>query len=338
MRSMQIIHHQLNKLNDRLGGSISRLEGDRILQYHNQKGIGKIVSVALEAGISYTEYNMDLNENLKVNLDNGTGSALYFLYCLKGNFAYSWANDASRKEEILELQTVILGSRKSSLNVFIPKEKTVSFALIKVEKSNRYRASVDDYALNQKLFYQFLTLTDEEPYEYRGTFNLKIKEQLVQIRKIKQSGVVRKLLIKGIIHFALALELMHHQQDMVRSESIKTRLTKKELLRVKEAIETIAENPQRSYPISVLCRNYALSAAKLQEGFKVLEGLTVANYIKRMRVEMAEKLIKEGNLNISEVVYSIGFTSRSYFSKIFRNRYACTPKYYQEHCKNLASA
>jgi len=335
---MPTLHHQLNRLNNKLGGSISRLDGDRILQYHNQKGIGQIISVALEAGISYTEYNMDLNENLKMNLDNRTGSALYFLYCLKGNFAYSWASDANRKNEILELQTVILGSNKSSLNVFIPKEKKVSFALIKVEKSNRYRASLDDYALNQKLFHQFLTLTKEDPFEYRCTFNLKIKEQLVQIRNIRQSGVVRKLLIKGIIHFALALELMQHQQDKVRNESIKTRLTKKELLRVKETIDAISKNPQHSYPISILCRNYALSAAKLQEGFKVLEGCTVGNYIKRMRVEMAERLIKKGDLNISEVVYSVGFTSRSYFSKIFRNRYACTPKYYQEHCKNLASA
>nr|WP_313790335.1 AraC family transcriptional regulator [Allomuricauda sp.] len=40
-------------------------------------------------------------------------------------------------------------------------------------------------------------------------------------------------------------------------------------------------------------------------------------------------LFREGytttEMNISEVVYSIGFTSRSYFSKIFKERYGLSP-------------
>ena len=336
---MQLIHKQLNKLNNKLGGSISRLEGDRIMQCHNDKGIGRAVSVALEAGISYTEYDFNLVKDLKLELDNNTGTALYFIYCLKGNLKYAWKNDRKQHKEVLELQTVILGSNESALNVHIAKEQETSFAVIKVEKTSNYQSdSVEDVALNQKLFYQFLTLNDTEPYEYHGTFNLKIKEQLLQIRAIKQAGLVRKLLVKGIIHFTLALELMHHQRDMENNKSLNTSLTKKELLCVNEAIEAIAHKPEYPYTINYLCRQYGLSAAKLQEGFKVLEGCTVANYIKNQRVELAEELIKTGDLNISEVVYTIGLTSRSYFSKIFRQRYNCTPKYYQEKCKNLASA
>ena len=36
------------------------------------------------------------------------------------------------------------------------------------------------------------------------------------------------------------------------------------------------------------------------------------------------------DLNISEVVYSIGFTSRSYFCKIFRQKYGCSPREYKK--------
>ena len=107
---------------------------------------------------------------------------------------------------------------------------------------------------------------------------------------------------------------------------------------VNEAVEAIAHKPEYPYTIGYLCREYGLSAAKLQEGFKVLKGCTVGNYIKNQRVELAEELIKTGDLNISEVVYTIGLTSRSYFSKIFKQRYKCSPKYYQEKCRNLATA
>lgn len=336
---MELVHKQLNKLNTELGGSISRLEGDRILQCHNDKGIGRVVSVALEAGISYTEYDLNLVDDLTLKIENTTGTALYFIYVLEGNLKYAWRENLSQKKEIQELQTVILRSDTTSLNLYVPKASKTSFALIKVEKTGQERhASADDVALNQKLFYQFLEKNETDPYEYTGTFNLKIKEQLLQIRVIKQSGVVRKLLIKGIIHFTLALELMHHERDMANRQSIATKLTKRELLRVKEAVDQIAHKPEFRYTIDYLCRQYGLSAAKLQEGFKVLEGTTVSNYIKSQRIELAEELIKAGELNISEVVYTIGFTSRSYFSKIFKNRFNCTPKYYQEHCKNLASA
>ena len=64
---------------------------------------------------------------------------------------------------------------------------------------------------------------------------------------------------------------------------------------------------------------------------------TVTDYIRNVRVEVAEELIKNTDLNISEIVYSIGLTSRSYFSKIFKEKYNCSPKYYQENQKTLAA-
>lgn len=336
---MQLVHNQLNKLNTKLGGSISNLQGDRILQCHNDKGIGRIVSVELQAGLSYTEYDMNFVEDLELEIDNRTGAALYFIYVMEGNLSFAWKKTSSPRKEIKEFQTVILGSDSCKLKLYVPKSNKTSFALIKVDKMEQSQNySPDDIALNQKLFHQFLVKGDTDPYEYSGTFNLKIKDQLLQIRAIKQSGVVRKFLIKGIIHFTLALELMHHQNDVSNRKSLSTNLSKRELLLGKEAVDRITQQPEYPYTIEYLCHQYGTTAAKLQECFRVLAGTTVSTYIKNQRIEMAERLIKGGELNISEVVYTIGFTSRSYFSKIFKERYECTPKYYRENCKNLVSA
>ena len=73
-----------------------------------------------------------------------------------------------------------------------------------------------------------------------------------------------------------------------------------------------------------------MSPAKLQEGFKLLHNRTVSDFIRNVRVETAEHLIKTTDLNISEIVYTVGLTSRSYFSKIFKQKYKCSPKYYQD--------
>ncbi|WP_026755537.1 helix-turn-helix domain-containing protein [Sediminibacter sp. Hel_I_10] len=332
-------HQQLNILNQKIGGSISRLEGDRILQFQNDHGKGRAISVDVGAGILYSEYSFELVEKMVMELDSDASSVLYFVYCLEGNLDYAWKDKALERQTVQELQTVILRSNDAGLRLYVGNDEKTDFAVIKVNLLEKEQnLSVDDMLLNHKLFNQFLTNDGSERFEYHGTFNLKIKEQLLQIRNVQQIGVVRKLLIKSIVHFTLALELMHHQRDMANQQETSTWLSKSELLRIQAAIDAIAFKPEYPYSVNYLCREYGVSATKLQEGFKVLAGMTATNYIRKQRIELAERLIKAGDLNISEIVYSIGFTSRSYFSKIFKKRYNCTPKYYLEHCRQAPSA
>ncbi|GAA0872142.1 hypothetical protein GCM10009117_12890 [Gangjinia marincola] len=55
---------------------------------------------------------------------------------------------------------------------------------------------------------------------------------------------------------------------------------------------------------------------------------TVADYVRNVRLDKAEELMRTTDLNISEIVYSVGLTSRSYFCKIFKQKYKCSPKQY----------
>jgi AraC family transcriptional regulator, transcriptional activator for feuABC-ybbA operon len=79
-----------------------------------------------------------------------------------------------------------------------------------------------------------------------------------------------------------------------------------------------------------------MSPCKLQEGFKMLHDRTVSDFIRNVRLEKAEELISHSDLNISEIVYSIGFTSRSYFAKIFKEKFHCSPKTYQNNKRKVA--
>ncbi|WP_431137979.1 helix-turn-helix domain-containing protein, partial [Psychroserpens mesophilus] len=52
---------------------------------------------------------------------------------------------------------------------------------------------------------------------------------------------------------------------------------------------------------------------------------TVADYVRHVRLETARNLLRKTDMNISEVVYSVGFNSRSYFSNIFKKQYGLSP-------------
>lgn len=323
---MQVVHNQLNYFNNVLGGSISSFEGDRILQYDNEMGSGRIQTVALESGISYTEYDLSLTKDFNFSLEMENSRCLYFVYCLEGNFTVDRSNSTSKPLHVEALQTVLIGGSNETVRLKLKEGAKSNIAIIRVAEDD---ASVINGQkggdLFKKLFSSFL---QEDSYEHVGTFNVKIKEQLMQIRSIHEKGLVRKLLIDGIVNFTLALEILQCRQDIENDGQISTILTKSELLRVEQAVNEIKRKPEFPYTVTYLSREYGLSPTKLQEGFKVMEGATVTNFIRNERLVLAEELIQTSDLNISEIVYTIGFTSRSYFSKIFRNRYNCTPKTY----------
>ncbi|HDZ04963.1 hypothetical protein LCGC14_0348300 [marine sediment metagenome] len=328
---MQVVHNQLSYFNSVLGGSISSFQGDRILQYDNEKGIGRIQTVSLGSGISYTEYDLDLKENLNFDLKLDENRSLYFIYCLEGNFSFSKGKEINKVEA---LQTVVVGGSNEIINIKLREATKSNISIIKVTQDGEALSkNINNTELYEQLFASFL---NEDGDAHIGTFNLKIKEQLLQIRAITQVGLVRKLLIEGIVNFTLALEILHCKQDIENSGQISTMLTKKELLRIEEAVNAIKRKPEFPYTVTDLSKEYGLSPTKLQEGFKVMEGTTVTNFIRNERLILAEELIQTSDMNISEIVYSIGFTSRSYFSKIFRNKFKCTPKAYLMNIRNVS--
>lgn len=322
---MNSTHAKLNQLNNSLGGSISVFDSERILMFDNDKGKGRIQSVELESGIGYSQFELTTTEEIKLNLKNTTSQSLFFIYCLEGSLMLKLPTSRS-KIEIDSLRTVILGGMEEDVKITVASGKKVNFSVIQITDDSNLEASTNENSkLKEQLFSQFL---QNNKYEYVGTVNLKIKDHLLQINAISQTGIVRRLLIEGIVHFTLALEILHYKSDSSKKTLHETSLTKRELLRIEDAVEEIRQKPEHPYSIDYFVRKYGLSAAKLQSGFKVLTGSTVASCIKNQRLDLAEKLIKETDLNVSEIVYTIGFSSRSYFSKIFSKRFKYSPKIY----------
>ena len=169
-----------------------------------------------------------------------------------------------------------------------------------------------------------------EDYLYTGSYNLKIAESIKQLQSIKQEGLVRSLLTKGIVNVILALEIENHQHDLANADMATTSLTKSDIAAVEELTEYINNYPDLEHRIDTLIKKVGMSAAKVQEGFKFKHGLTVCEYVRSVRLTKSEELISNTDLNISEIVYSLGFSSRSYFSKIFKERYNCSPMHYKK--------
>jgi len=66
---------------------------------------------------------------------------------------------------------------------------------------------------------------------------------------------------------------------------------------------------------------------KVNEILKTQLGMTFTSYLNKLRLTQAARLLTErGSATISEIAYSVGYSNVSYFNRLFKEEYGCTPK------------
>lgn len=71
---------------------------------------------------------------------------------------------------------------------------------------------------------------------------------------------------------------------------------------------------------------FDISANYLPRKFQTLSGMSLNSYILQVRMSHAQKLLMSSDLPISEIAISVGIENESYFYKLFKKYYGCTPK------------
>ncbi|GEM_PF-6131230 len=79
------------------------------------------------------------------------------------------------------------------------------------------------------------------------------------------------------------------------------------------------------YTIDELAAELGVSRAQLFRKIKKESGSTPNDLFQSMRLEKAKEMIREGVLNISEISNAVGFTSPSYFSKCYKDKFGTAP-------------
>lgn len=329
------ISQNFNDLQKELGGKLNKKQQEYTLVLNNDLVSGTITGIEFDNDITFLKYDVTFNEDVILKSSTSTTNPINFMYCSNGQLAFGF-NEEGSKKSLNQFQTGVFSSDPNRDTVlFFRKDQPVKFSNVKVDAMiDANEESID--LLKNQLIKTFMPKNGEETFSYVGSYNLKIAEKIQQLDAITQKGIVRNLLINGTVHVILAMEIQQHNEDLKNAKNNLGSLTRNEMEDIKEISDFIKNYPEIQYSLKYLSKKSGLSPSKLQEGFKLLHDRTVTDFIRNVRVETAENLIKTTDLNISEIVYSVGLTSRSYFSKIFKEKYDCSPKYYQDNQHTLA--
>ncbi len=331
------IDNIFSQLKQDLGGNLVTSSQEYNLQLDNNYVRGEIRGISFKNNIAFMEFDVIFSEDTLIINNMPVSNPIHFMYCAQGKVSHSFGIKGE-KRLLNQFQTGIFSCDPSKdTTLFFEGNVNIKFSNIMVDTHKVTSGDEGSDLLQKQLLKTFMPKNNNETFAYTGSYNLQIADKMQQLEAITQKGLVRNLLTKGIVHLILAMEIQQHKEDKKNAKNNFGSLSREEIEDIKEMANFIKNYPEIQYSLKYLSKKTGLSPAKLQEGFKLLFDRTVTDYIRNIRVETAEHLIKTTDLNISEIVYSVGLTSRSYFSKIFKEKYNCSPKYYQDHQNPIAA-
>lgn len=92
----------------------------------------------------------------------------------------------------------------------------------------------------------------------------------------------------------------------------------------------IEENYGKNLSLEALGEIVHLHPAYLSKIFKETTEENLSNFITEVRMQKAAQLLEQTELRIHEIMEQVGYQKSQYFSKLFKARYAVTPKEYRK--------
>lgn len=143
-----------------------------------------------------------------------------------------------------------------------------------------------------------------------------------EIRDIKKSGELRRLHTE-----AKVLELLIYQIEQLSSENVgESRLLRESDVEKLELARAILESRFVDPPNQrELAQEVMLNESKLRRGFKEYFATTIYDYITRLRMELAKKLLLNDGKTIYETSLLTGFKHQANFSIAFKKYFGISP-------------
>ncbi|MEH2010378.1 helix-turn-helix transcriptional regulator [Nostoc sp.] len=166
---------------------------------------------------------------------------------------------------------------------------------------------------------------DQPTYERYGTQTPAMQIAVQQILQCPYQGFTKQIYLEGKIWELVAMVV--DQEVQIKQGCFQINPLKPSdidcIYDVREILLKHLDNPPS---LIELARQVGLNDCTMKQGFKQVFGTTVFGYLHHRRMELAYKLLIEGNMKVTEVAQTVGYASLPSFSNAFRKKFGVTPK------------
>jgi len=98
--------------------------------------------------------------------------------------------------------------------------------------------------------------------------------------------------------------------------------------KIMKCVNENLSNPD--FDVEMMTQEVGISRAQLHRKMKEMTGISTSEFIRNLRLEQAARLIREKQINITQVAYSVGFNNQAHFSTVFKKHFGVTPTEYAD--------
>ena len=262
-------------------------------------------------------------DNGKKNIfyDKLDASFIQFHFCISGSITFNYNKGAyNLRLDEGKFLTLYNPEKHLTIDASVAKNsKVISILIPIVEFHKLFSSSSSDIpffenkSLNQKHYSESLISNS-------------ILIVLNQIIKNDMDNSTRSLLYRAKIYELFSLIFKKTKEiDLDQCPFLKNDENLKKIAKAKDVILKDIKNPPSLIELS---KTIDLSLKNLKKGFKEIYGKPVYKYLFDFKMERAKQLLSNGNLNVNEVSYDLGYSSSSHFIAAFKKKFGITPRTY----------
>ena len=265
-----------------------------------------------------------------IGKDNGKNNIFYdkldasyiqFHFCISGSITFNYNKGAyNLKLDEGKFLTLYNPEKHLTIDASVAKNsKVISILIPIVEFHKLFSSSSSDIP-----FFENKSLNQKHYSE--NLISNSILIVLNQIIKNDMDNSTRSLLYKAKIYELFSLIFKKTKEiDLDQCPFLNNDENLKKIAKAKDVILKDIKNPPSLIELS---KTIDLSLKNLKKGFKEIYGKPVYKYLFDFKMERAKQLLSNGNLNVNEVSYNLGYSSSSHFIAAFKKKYGITPRTY----------
>ena len=271
--------------------------------------------------LSLTEW--DFQENLSFQVKTQLEPLFGFNFCISGGFV---VKPFGRKQELVaHTHNAHVGFFQGDVQSIseIDSGQTVSLVQLGVSPDLVKAMAEESSDPSQHFLHQIFSSSQTGFQWLTKDITPAMTIALQQILQCPYQGITKQLYLES-----KALELIALQLTQLREErpTASTSLKLDDIDRIHLARDILIRNLDNPPSILSLAKQAGINSFKLKQGFRQIFNTTVFGYLYAYRMEEARRLLGLGELSVTQVAQTVGYSHPGKFAAAFKKKFGINPK------------
>ncbi|MDF2726069.1 MAG: hypothetical protein K0Q59_5747 [Paenibacillus sp.] len=156
------------------------------------------------------------------------------------------------------------------------------------------------------------------------------QEYLVIDREVREPKTAQRLMVKGALERILIELLRQREVDSADRGILMEEASTSGQVAVANALLFIHHHFREPLSLQDAAREANLAPGYFSTCFRQTTGITFQHYLQNLRIEFGAALLLASDRPVTDICYASGFRTLTHFERVFRSKYGCSPRQYQQ--------